>query len=622
MPYFITDKSPDCSGWATVKEDGEVIGCHTTKQDAIDQMVAVSIAEDMEPGGERALPDNYRPALASDVPEGRACGNCHYYNEDMIQEDGRDLKAYCMKWDAYVNGGWYCNAWESEDHEEEEVMDDVQEDVMDDEVRQVSLDVPVYIRSAARKGLDYYGQGLAGDGLVDRTVREARDMARGDITEDKVIRTNAWGARHLVDLDAPKNSDPDDKEFPGAGAVAFYLWGINPLDPEPAMNWFMSKAKAIKAERADAPAPPKDQIKGSEDNPAGSAKAPAGSKTIELSAAIETGLENKAKEHNDKVGDNPTKRATVGMLRTVFRRGAGAYSTSHRPGVTRDQWAYARVNAFLRLLRVGSPENAKYVGDNDLLPKGHPKSSRSVGSFGTSIGDMEQTVETRRITSNEFELRADPQGNGMSFTGYAAVFNSPSEPLPFIERIAPGAFSRSLKSKNNVRMYMNHDSSMLLATTRAKTLRLSEDSKGLLVDASLPDTSIGRDLSVLMQRGDVNSMSFGFTVPSGGDMWSDDGQSRELRQIKLYEVSVVTGFPAYSATTAAVRSLDALATRTGIDADHLAAAITNLESGQTLSQDHAMLLRETVAKLEPVQDTAPARLGVMAKHLDLLKTIA
>jgi hypothetical protein len=64
MPYFITDKSPDCSGWATIKEDGEVIGCHSTKQDAIDQMVAVSIAEDLEPGGERALPDNYRPALS------------------------------------------------------------------------------------------------------------------------------------------------------------------------------------------------------------------------------------------------------------------------------------------------------------------------------------------------------------------------------------------------------------------------------------------------------------------------------------------------------------------------------------------------------------------------------
>ncbi len=56
MPYFITDQSADCPGWATIKEDGEVIGCHTTKQDAIDQMVAVSIAEGIEPGGERARP--------------------------------------------------------------------------------------------------------------------------------------------------------------------------------------------------------------------------------------------------------------------------------------------------------------------------------------------------------------------------------------------------------------------------------------------------------------------------------------------------------------------------------------------------------------------------------------
>ena len=613
MPYFITDKAEGCAGWATTKDDGEVIGCHTTKQDAIDQMVAVSIAEDMEPGGERALPDNYRPALSPDVPEGRACGNCAFYNEDDVQGEGDNLKAWCERWDAYVDGGFYCNAWQPHEEEEED------EDEMEDELRQVALNLPTYIRNAARKGLDYYGQGLAGDGLVERTVREARDMARGNISEDKVIRANAWGARHLVDLDAPKNSDPDNDEFPGAGAVAFYLWGINPLDPEPAMNWFMSKAEQIKDERADAPAPKKDQITGSENNPPGSAKAPAGASTIELSEAIETGLANKAKEHNDSVGDNPGKRATVGMLRTVFRRGAGAYSTSHRPGMTRDQWAYARVNAFLYLLRNGRPENDAYIGDNDLLPKGHPKSSRMMSSFPVSLSNMEEQVETRRVTFNEFELRADKTGDGMSFTGYAAVFNSDSEPLPFIERIAPGAFNKSLKSRNNIRMYMNHDSSMLLATTRAKTLRLSEDSKGLLVDATLPDTSVGRDLSVLMQRKDVDSMSFGFTVPSGGDKWSDDGQYRELRQIKLYEVSVVTGFPAYSATSASVRSFDALATRTGIDADRLAVAITNLEAGQTLSPDHAALLRETVAKLEPTPQAAPAHIGIMAKHLELLK---
>jgi len=238
--------------------------------------------------------------------------------------------------------------------------------------------------------------------------------------------------------------------------------------------------------------------------------------------------------------------------------------------------------------------------------------------FG-NVSGMSEQVETRRITFNEFELRAASQGDGMSFSGYAAVFNSDSEPLPFIERIAPGAFAKSLKSRNNIRMYMNHDSSMLLGTTRSKTVRLAEDTKGLFVDADLPDTSVGRDLSVLMQRGDVDSMSFGFTVPQGGDRWSDDGSRRELKQIRLYEVSVVTGFPAYAATSAQVRSFDALATRTGIDADQLAVAITALESGQTLAPDHAALLRETVAKLEPAPQSAPASVGVLAKHLELLK---
>jgi hypothetical protein len=607
MPYFITDKSPDCSGWATVKEDGEVIGCHTTKQDAVDQMVAVSIAEDMEPGGERALPDNYRPALAPDVPEGRACGNCHFYDEDNVQGEGDNLKAWCERWDAYVDGGFYCNAWQP--HEEE-----------DEEDRQVNLEVPVYIRTAARKGLDYYGQGLAGEGLVDRTVREARDLARGQVSEDKVVRANAWAQRHAVDLQAPKNSDASNDEFPGAGAVAHYLWGINPLNPQPARNWFESKSEAIKSERA--PAPPKDQITGSDKNPKGSAKAPAGSGTIELTQAIEDGLKNKVTEHNDKLdGADPSwKRATVGMLRTVFRRGAGAYSTSHRPGVSRNQWAYARVNAYLYLLRNGRPQNPKYITDNDLLPKDHPRSSRTLPVNVVMIDGMSESLETRRIQINDFELREGPTGDGMSFTGYAAVFNSDSEPLPFIERIAQGAFKKSLKSRMPIKMYMNHDSSMLLASTRSKTLRLQEDSKGLLVEADLPDTTVGRDLSVLMKRGDVDSMSFGFSVPTGGDKWSDDGMSRELRQVRLHEVSVVTGFPAYTATSASVRSLDILAERTGVDVDKLAEAITVLEAGGTLSDESADLLSGAVSKLRAEPAKVPSSVSLMAKHLELLKT--
>ena len=83
----------------------------------------------------------------------------------------------------------------------------------------------------------------------------------------------------------------------------------------------------------------------------------------------------------------------------------------------------------------------------------------------------------------------------------------------------------------------------------------------------------------------------------GGDRWGADGMTRELKQIRLHEVSVVTGFPAYSATSAALRSLDMLADATGLDADKLAEALTMLENGKTLSTDHADLLAETVNKL-------------------------
>ena len=116
MPYYISENQSDCDGWAAVKEEADgsytTIGCHNTKQDAIDQMVAISISEDMEPGGEiakRELPDNYRPALADDVPEGRACGNCYFYDESRVNAAGD--KAWCEKWDEFVDGAYYCNAW-------------------------------------------------------------------------------------------------------------------------------------------------------------------------------------------------------------------------------------------------------------------------------------------------------------------------------------------------------------------------------------------------------------------------------------------------------------------------------------------------------------------------------
>ena len=119
------------------------------------------------------------------------------------------------------------------------------------------------------------------------------------------------------------------------------------------------------------PAPKKDRISGSKKNAKGSA---AGGKKIVFSDAVETSLRNKVEEHNK--GAKAGRKATLPMLKAVYRRGAGAFSSSHRPGKTRDQWAMARVNAFLKLLKSGSPANPNYKQDNDLLPKAHPKSSR------------------------------------------------------------------------------------------------------------------------------------------------------------------------------------------------------------------------------------------------------
>jgi hypothetical protein len=125
-------------------------------------------------------------------------------------------------------------------------------------------------------------------------------------------------------------------------------------------------------------------------------------------------------------------------------------------------------------------------------------------------------------------------------------------------------------------------------------------------------------MAVLLQRGDIDSMSFGFSVPKGGDSWSDDGNERELREIRLHEVSIVTGFPAYTATTAAVRSLDALSERTGLDADSLNTSITKLVEGEELTTEEATLIDEAVKKLRSDVEDAAASLARKRKELDLL----
>jgi len=107
----------------------------------------------------------------------------------------------------------------------------------------------------------------------------------------------------------------------------------------------------------------------------GSAKGDASGKSAKVSAADEETLKNKVKDFNEKDSNTKNGNATLGALKSVFQRGLGAFNTSHSPLVkSASQWAFARVNAFLYLLKNGRPENPKYDTDYDLLPKGHPKS--------------------------------------------------------------------------------------------------------------------------------------------------------------------------------------------------------------------------------------------------------
>jgi len=126
-------------------------------------------------------------------------------------------------------------------------------------------------------------------------------------------------------------------------------------------------SKTDKAPKSDTPNP----------NPKGEGTAKGSASTTrgaEVTRAVEDSLRKKVDDFNERYKDKLGYGVNIGMLKSVYQRGIGAYNVSHSPAVkSAGQWAQARVNAFLYLVRTGRPENKKYTGDNDLLPKGHPK---------------------------------------------------------------------------------------------------------------------------------------------------------------------------------------------------------------------------------------------------------
>lgn len=159
--------------------------------------------------------------------------------------------------------------------------------------------------------------------------------------------------------------------------------------------------------------------------------------------------------------------------------------------------------------------------------------------------------DERRIAFTNLEVRAMDDDADPRLVGYAAVFDSPSEPMGFTEFVKRGAFTKTINDGADVRLLIDHEG-VPLARTRSRTLTLSEDDRGLRVEASLdplnPDAA--RVISA-MRRGDLSQMSFAFRTIK--DWWNEDRTVRELREVQLFDVSVVT-YPAYEATVAELRS--------------------------------------------------------------------
>lgn len=197
MPYGISANQSDCSNWAAVKieSDGSAttLECYATKQDAIDRMVAQSLAEGLEPAGE--------------VGQRKMSKR----NEQMVAFIDSAIMLLMQAKSSY----------ESEEMEDEDEMeeDEPEEEIEDSEYRAVDLSAPAFMRASAKRGLALHEQGLSGDGLVPQTVEDARKMAAGQVSEAKWRKIGAWIARHIDDLDAVQGDEIT------AGLVAMLLWG-------------------------------------------------------------------------------------------------------------------------------------------------------------------------------------------------------------------------------------------------------------------------------------------------------------------------------------------------------------------------------------------------------------
>jgi len=500
MPYFI-EQVP--TGWNTVKDDGEVLGEHKTKTEAIAQMVAISLAEGIPVGGERAVdPDEtYSP--------------------------------------------------------------------------------PAGVAVAAKRALQWISEGLAGDGFTDVGRARAVQLASGaDVSGETVNRMISFFARQEDSVKGATGFNSGEDGYPTAGRVAWDAWG-----GDAGQSWVNGLSDDTRDVVVDAGKLDVRQMEG----------------------YVLSELQDKAYKLKGDALETIAK-----LAETVYEL-CEIVDSMGEPVDVVDEVVPAEVDLSGNYMDEET-DSVRFV-DPQKVVELHNRGER-----------VKSGIE-QRIAVQDLEIRSE--GDGMTLRGYAAVFNSPSQPLPFIETIERGAFSDSLKSRNDVKLLWNHDTSTVLGSTRAGTLRLIEDERGLLVEADLPDTQAGRDAATLIQRGDVTAFSFGFRIPAGGDEWASPSE-RLLKRVNVHEVSVGVAFPAYTATdgTANVRSMNELSEKIlqlaelrGVSAEELTDALLALEAGDELTERQGELLTDTLGKVlkkDPEVSNANDVLDLKKKQLDLL----
>ena len=222
-----------------------------------------------------------------------------------------------------------------------------------------------------------------------------------ELLEDGGYNVEYW-------FDEPTNIEPAEIEVDGetitdSGNLVY-------IGYHPELEKFAAPASGNKGDRPLARIPKADRGRtGSAKNEPGDSKTTRGG--VEVSEEVEKTLKDKIDKHN-QANPQDSQKATLGMLKAVWRRGAGAYSvgTPGKRGMQRSQWAMARVNAFLNILAGNkSGYDKDYKQDNDLLPKSHPKHSFEKMEHYFASEDQQIVVGPAMVPDMEI-LRKDEEG--------------------------------------------------------------------------------------------------------------------------------------------------------------------------------------------------------------------